>query len=74
MLTYRYLPVSWRLCIPLNVNPKIPNPPCKKVRNVGSKIVGMVYGSALDAGHIRRNEEVMQEAFDLGKKLVCEDE
>jgi len=40
----------------------------------GSKIVGMVYGSALDAGHIRRNEEVMQEAFDLGKKLVSEDE
>ena len=39
-----------------------------------SKIVGMVYGSALDAGQIRLNEEVMREAFDLGKKLVSEDE
>jgi multimeric flavodoxin WrbA len=38
-----------------------------------SKIVGMVYGSALDAGQIRLNEEVMQEAFDLGKKLMSED-
>jgi multimeric flavodoxin WrbA len=37
-----------------------------------SPIVGMVYGSALDAGQIRSNERVMQEAFDLGKKLVAE--
>jgi multimeric flavodoxin WrbA len=37
-----------------------------------SKIVGMVYGSAMDAGQIRSNEKVMQDAFDLGKKLVTE--
>ena len=39
---------------------------------VGSKIAGMVYGSAMDEGEIRSNETVMQEAFDLGKKLVAE--
>lgn len=38
----------------------------------GSRIVGMVYGSAMEAGGIRSNEKVMQEAFDLGKKLVAE--
>jgi multimeric flavodoxin WrbA len=38
----------------------------------GSPIVGMVYGSAMDAGQIRSNEKVMQEAFDLGKELVTE--
>jgi multimeric flavodoxin WrbA len=37
-----------------------------------SKIVGMVYGSAMDAGQIRFNKKVMQDAFDLGKKLVAE--
>jgi multimeric flavodoxin WrbA len=37
-----------------------------------SPIVGMVYGSAMDAGRIRSNTRVMQEAFDLGKKLVAE--
>jgi len=26
----------------------------------------------MDAGRIRSNEKVMQEAFDLGKKLVAE--
>lgn len=36
-----------------------------------SPIVGMVYGSAMNAGQIRSNEKVMQEAFDLGKKLVA---
>ena len=39
----------------------------------GSNIVGMVYGSAMDAGQIRSNEKVMQEAFDLGRKLVTEE-
>lgn len=38
-----------------------------------SQIVGMVYGSALDAGRIRSNEAVMEEAFELGKKLVSGD-
>jgi len=37
-----------------------------------STIVGMVYGSAMDAGQIRSNKKVMQEAFDLGKKLTAE--
>jgi multimeric flavodoxin WrbA len=37
-----------------------------------STIVGMVYGSAMDAGQIRSNEKVMQEAFNLGKKLAAE--
>jgi hypothetical protein len=35
---------------------------------IESKIVGMVYGSAMDAGQIRSNKKVMEEAFDLGKK------
>ncbi len=37
-----------------------------------SPIIGMVYGSAMDAGRIRTNEKVMQEAVELGKKLVSE--
>jgi len=37
-----------------------------------SKIVGMVYGSAMEAGQIRSDEKVMQEAVELGKKLVSE--
>lgn len=36
----------------------------------GLSLVGMVYGSAMEAGEIRANETVMQEAFDLGKKLA----
>jgi len=32
----------------------------------------MVYGSAMDAGLIKKNEKVMQEARELGKKLVSE--
>lgn len=35
-------------------------------------IVGMVHGSATGAGQIRSNEKVMQEAFELGKRLVGE--
>jgi multimeric flavodoxin WrbA len=41
-------------------------------RYTESNIVGMVYGSAMDAGQIKLNEKVMQEAFELGKKLVSE--
>ena len=37
-----------------------------------SPIVGMVYGSAMAAGQIRFNEKLMQDAFDLGKKLVAD--
>jgi multimeric flavodoxin WrbA len=39
-------------------------------RYTGSKIVGMVYGSAMKAGEIADNEALMQEAEELGKRLV----
>jgi len=39
---------------------------------IEATLVGMVYGSAMDAGKIKLNEKVMQEAIDLGKKLVSE--
>jgi multimeric flavodoxin WrbA len=39
-------------------------------RYTGSKIVGMVYGSAMKAGEIKNNEALMQEAKELGKLLV----
>jgi multimeric flavodoxin WrbA len=35
-------------------------------------IVGMVYGSAMDAGEIRKNEALMKEAEDLGAQLVSD--
>jgi multimeric flavodoxin WrbA len=37
---------------------------------IGAHLVGIVYGSALEAGEISANQEVMEKAFDLGKKLV----
>jgi len=39
-------------------------------RYTGSKIVGMVYGSAATAGEIENDEALMQEAEELGKRLV----
>ena len=36
----------------------------------GSKVVGMVYGSAMRAGEIENNEALMREAEELGKRLV----
>jgi multimeric flavodoxin WrbA len=36
----------------------------------GSKIAGMVYGSAMEAGEIANNKALMQEAEELGKRLV----
>jgi len=39
-------------------------------RYAGSKIVGMVYGSAMKAGDIANNKALMQEAEELGKRLV----
>ena len=36
----------------------------------GSKLVGMVYGSALEAGEIKSNTALLQEAEELGKKLA----
>ncbi len=39
-------------------------------RYTGSKIVGMVYGSAVDVGEIADNRPLMREAEELGKRLV----
>jgi len=39
-------------------------------RYTGSKMVGMVYGSAMNAGEIQLNEALMQEAENLGKRLI----
>jgi multimeric flavodoxin WrbA len=39
-------------------------------RYTGSKIVGMVYGSAMKAGEIADNEALVQEAEELGRLLV----
>ncbi|MBW1923707.1 MAG: flavodoxin family protein [Deltaproteobacteria bacterium] len=38
-------------------------------RYVGARMVGMVYGSAMEAGEIRGREDVMARARELGKKL-----
>jgi multimeric flavodoxin WrbA len=37
---------------------------------IGATIVGSVYGSALDAGEIAADQELLQRAYDLGRKLV----
>jgi len=37
---------------------------------IGANLVGMVYGSALNAGDIGQNEALLSQARDLGKKLV----
>jgi len=39
-------------------------------RYTGSKIVGMVYGSATEAGEIADSKALMREAEELGKRLV----
>jgi multimeric flavodoxin WrbA len=39
-------------------------------RYTRSKIVGMVYGSAMEAGEIADNKALMREAEELGKRLV----
>jgi len=36
---------------------------------VGARIVGMVYGTASEAGEIRGNRELMEKAYELGKEL-----
>ena len=38
---------------------------------IGAEIVGMAYGSALKAGEIKNNQEVMEKAYELGKQLGC---
>ena len=39
-------------------------------RYIPAEIVDIVYGYALDPGEIRANEDVMQKAHDLGRKLA----
>ena len=36
---------------------------------VGAEIVGMIYGSASEAGEIRNNRDLMERAYKLGKQL-----
>jgi len=38
-------------------------------RYAGAKIAGIVYGSALNAGDISRNTDLLKTAKELGKKL-----
>lgn len=37
-----------------------------------SPIVGMVYGHAMDSGEIKSNNNLLKEAFELGRKLAAE--
>ena len=41
-------------------------------RGTGSRIVGMVHGSATMPGEVRGNAGLMEGAYDLGKRLVAE--
>lgn len=38
-------------------------------RYVGSDVVGLVYGSAVSAGEVSKNKELMKQAYDLGAKI-----
>jgi multimeric flavodoxin WrbA len=40
------------------------------VKFLEAELVGMVYGSASDAGEIKKNKALMKEAYDLGFKLA----
>jgi multimeric flavodoxin WrbA len=37
---------------------------------VGAEIVGMIYGSASEAGEIRNNRDLMEKAYELGKRIA----
>jgi multimeric flavodoxin WrbA len=37
---------------------------------VGAKIVGMVYGTAWEAGEIQKNQDLMNRAYALGEQLA----
>ena len=39
---------------------------------VKASIVGMVYGSAWEAGEIKKNKELMEKAYELGKQLAAD--
>ena len=38
-------------------------------RYVGAKIAGLIYGTAMKAGQIQNNKQLMRKAYNLGKKL-----
>lgn len=40
---------------------------------VGAKIVGMVYGSAMGAGEIKANTDLLTKAEELGEELISDD-
>jgi multimeric flavodoxin WrbA len=42
------------------------------LRFIEAEIVGMVYGSASKAGEIRNNKALMNEAFNLGKRIASD--
>lgn len=39
---------------------------------VGASTIGMVYGSAWEAGEIKKNQELMNKAYELGKQLAAD--
>jgi len=39
-----------------------------------SKLVGFVYGSAMNAGEMKKNEKALKAALELGKKLVASED
>jgi multimeric flavodoxin WrbA len=42
------------------------------LRFIEADLVGMVYGSASEAGEIKKNEALMKEAYELGRKLATD--
>ena len=42
------------------------------LRFIEAELVGMVYGSASEAGEIKKNKALMKEAYELGRKLAGE--
>jgi multimeric flavodoxin WrbA len=42
------------------------------LRFIEADLVGMVYGSASKAGEIRKNKALMEEAYELGRKIAVE--
>ncbi|UCG00971.1 MAG: flavodoxin family protein [Candidatus Heimdallarchaeota archaeon] len=41
-------------------------------RYIGAEIVGIIHGSAMDAGQIRQNSELMDKAYNIGVELASE--
>lgn len=38
-------------------------------RYIGSELVGIIHGSASDAGEIKKNQDLLKEAYELGQEL-----